>query len=143
MSRHAARERTLQTLFQMDINEMPPDRAVTYVDDIMGSDAHDVVYYRELLEGVLLHRKQLDVLLGEFSQEWDVDRMAGVDRNILRIGLYELLYQDDTPAPVVLDEAVELCKEYGTDRSSKFVNGVLAGLLRNIDALRAQAEGLS
>lgn len=139
MSRHGARERALQTLFQLDLNRMAPEEAAAHTVAIVGREEQDQAYFGLLLRGVLSARDRIDPVIAEYSQEWRVDRMPGVDRNILRIGTFELLYQEDIPPAVVLDEAVELCKEYGTERSSKFVNGVLAGMLRDLDALRANA----
>ncbi len=136
MSRHAARERALQTLFQLDVNRVDEDEAVGHTLDIVGRDAHDGTYFRSLLRGILEKQKNVDGVIEEYSEGWKVDRMPGVDRNILRIGVYELLYEDDLPAPVILNEAVELGKMYGTERSAKFINGVLAGVLRNLPALR-------
>ena len=136
MSRHAARERALQTLFQLDVNRVDEDEAAGHTLDIVGRGAHDGLYFRSLLRGILEKRKNVDGVIEEYSEGWKVDRMPGVDRNILRIGVYELLYEDDLPAPVILNEAVELGKIYGTERSAKFINGVLAGVLRNLPALR-------
>lgn len=139
MSRHAARERALQTLFQLDMNRIDASQAASYTDAIVGEGDYDERYFRELLAGVLRVRGQLDPLIAQYSQDWRLDRMPGVDRNILRIGAYELLFAQDIPPAVTLDEAVELSKEYGTDRSAKFVNGVLAGMLRDLEDLRANA----
>lgn len=139
MSRHAARERALQTLFQLDMNRIDASVAASYTEAIVGEGDHDERYFRELLSGVLRVRERLDPVIAQYSQDWRIDRMPGVDRNILRIGAYELLFGLDIPPAVTLDEAVELSKEYGTDRSAKFVNGVLAGMLRDLDDLRANA----
>ncbi len=140
MSRHAARERALQTLFQLDLNRLGEDEAVTHTMDIVGHGSHDEVYFRTLLRGVLDVRPSIDKVIETYSEDWTVGRMPGVDRNILRIGVYELLYVADLPAPVILNEAVELGKAYGTERSAKFINGVLAGVLRDLAALRETAH---
>lgn len=141
MSRHASRERALQTLFQMEINRTDLDRAAEFTNQVAGESEYDQAYFSALLAGVLGHRTYIDLVLRQYSEEWRLDRMPGVDRNILRIGSYELIYELDLPPAVVVNEAVELSKEYGTDRSPKFVNGVLAGMLRDIDALRKRALG--
>ena len=140
MSRHAARERALQTLFQLDVNRLGEDEAATHTLDIVGHGAHDEVYFRSLLRGILETRPSLDAVIETYSEDWAVGRMPGVDRNILRIGVYELLYAADLPAPVILNEAVELGKAYGTERSAKFINGVLGGVLRDLATLRETAH---
>lgn len=139
LSRHAARERVLQTLFQMDMNEMEAPRAVAYTHDIVGAGEYDVAYFSELLNGVIDHLTFIDDVINRYSQDWLIERMPGVDRNILRIGIYELTFASDTPAAVALNEAVELCKSFGTERSAKFVNGVLAGVLRDVDDVKKQS----
>ena len=78
----------------------------------------------ELVRGIVLHRTELDALLAEHATNWRISRMAAVDRNILRIGAYELVHSD-TPVQIVLDEAIELARRYGNDPSPAFVNGVL------------------
>lgn len=83
---------------------------------------------RRLVEGVLAHTAELDREIGRASDHWSIDRMPVVDRAILRLGLYELRFEPDTPVAVVLDEAVRLAKTYSTQRSGAFVNGVLAAL---------------
>jgi len=140
MSRHAARERALQTLFQMDVNHMDTEQAITAAADILEDSPYDEPLYLSLLEGVPEHLLALDQLLKSYSQDWEVDRMPGVDRTILRIAVLELVYQAQLPHAVVIDEAVELCKEYGTERSAKFVNGVLAAILQDIESLRLQVH---
>lgn len=140
MSRHAARERALQTLFQMDVNHMGVEQAMLATAGMLDDSVFDVAFYQELLQGVQAQQSGIDQLLAKYSEDWRVDRMPGVDRNILRVAVYELIYAGDLPHAVVMDEAVELCKEYGTDRSSKFVNGVLAAMLADAEQLRGQAH---
>ena len=86
-------------------------------------------YAAELVEGVHAHRDQIDELLAAHAQGWTLDRMPAVDRNILRIGTFELLWQDDVPDAVAISEAVQLARELSTDGSPSFVNGLLARLL--------------
>ncbi|MCI0183142.1 MAG: transcription antitermination factor NusB [Acidibacillus sp.] len=140
MSRHRARERALQTLFQLDINDLDQEQAVQYTQTVLtetlGERSINMKYFRELVSGVLDHITYIDSILNRYSQEWEVSRMPGVDRSILRVALYELLFQEDMPPAVVIDEAVSLCKTYGTERSYKFVNGVLSGILGDLSGLR-------
>jgi len=143
VSRHASRERALQTLFQMDVNDMDSESAIAAAQTLLEEAAYDVALYRQLVGGVLAHRQWLDESLVRFSEDWEVERMSGVDRNILRIALYELAWQPDLPHAIVMDEAVELCKEYATEHSARFVNGVLAGVVRDIERLRQEATNQS
>jgi len=96
------------------------------------------VFAKELLFGVARHRRELDVLISEQARNWRIDRMASVDRNVLRLGSYELMHTD-APVPVVIDEAVELAHRFGGDRSPAFVNGVLDALASRIRP--AEAHG--
>jgi N utilization substance protein B len=84
----------------------------------------------DLVEGVLANRATLDAEIERFAPEWPVAQLAPIDRNILRIALFELRYQPETPAAAVIDEAVELAKDFGSEASPKFVNGVLASVVR-------------
>jgi N utilization substance protein B len=86
-------------------------------------------YTVELVEGVVAHRERIDELLATYAVGWRLDRMPPVDRNILRLGVFELLWRDDVPDPVVLSEAVELARNLSTEESPKFVNGLLARVL--------------
>ena len=85
---------------------------------------------RALVEGAAAHRDEIDELIRTQADNWRLERMPPVDRNILRLAVYELLYQPDVPKLVVLDEAIELAKRYGSEQSSRFVNGLLDGLLK-------------
>ncbi len=141
MSRHRARESALQTLFQLEMNDLEQEQAVQYTQTVLtetvGERSVNMTYFRKLVSGVLSYKVYIDGILNRYSQEWEVSRMPGVDRCVLRIALYELLFEEDLPVAVVIDEAVSLCKAYGTERSSKFVNGVLSGLLDELPQLRA------
>ena len=84
-----------------------------------------------LVEGVRENLQQIDTMLGDLAPEWPVDQIAAVDRNALRIGIFEMLFDPDTPAKVVINEAVELAKVYGSDSAPRFVNGVLGNLVHS------------
>ncbi len=87
-------------------------------------------YAKSLVEGTLAHREEIDALIRSQAEHWRLERMPAVDRNILRLAVYEFLYEIDVPKLVVLDEAIELAKEYGTEQSGRFVNGLLDGILK-------------
>jgi N utilization substance protein B len=86
-------------------------------------------YARELVEGVVAHATRIDEVISSYSRDWSLDRMPSVDRTVLRVATYELLWRDDVPDAVVIDEAVELAKSLSTDDSPGYVNGVLARVL--------------
>lgn len=94
------------------------------------------LYAREIVDGVVDHREEIDELIETYAQGWTLDRMPNVDRSLLRIASWEMLYNPEVPVAVSIDEAVELAKEYSTDDSSRFVNG----LLGNIAQHAAQSE---
>jgi transcription antitermination factor NusB len=100
---------------------------------------HD--YTIELVEGVDAERRRIDAILGEYSEGWTVDRMPDVDRAILRLSVYELLWRADVPDAVAIDEAVELAKSLSTDESPRFVNGVLGRIMRDRPSVEAVSVG--
>jgi N utilization substance protein B len=87
-------------------------------------------FARRLVEGTLAHRPELDELISRQADHWRLSRMPIVDRNILRMALFELLHEPETPQPVVIDEALEIAKRFSTPRSSQFINGILDGVLK-------------
>jgi N utilization substance protein B len=126
-ARSKARKRALDVLFEAEIRGEP----VLDLLDVRTQEASPPVpaYAAELVRGVQEHRPRIDQLLGEYAQGWTLDRMPAVDRNILRIGLQELLWNDDVPDAVAISEAVTLAGELSTDDSAAFVNGLLGRLL--------------
>jgi len=129
--RRKAREVALQFLYQLDLHE---------VDDPASQEAefwarHPVdratqTFAEALVRGSKQHQAKIDQLLAEYAEHWDLDRMAVVDRNILRMAAYELLWQPDVPPKAVINEAIEIAKKFGTSESSRFINGVLDRILR-------------
>lgn len=126
-ARSKARKRALDVLFEADQRRLDP---LTVLADRRVSTEHPFPDYAgELVEGVVEHREQIDELLSTYAQGWTLDRMPGVDRSVLRLGAWELIYNDDVPDPVAIDEAVELVRTLSTDESPSFVNGLLARLM--------------
>lgn len=123
-TRHQARERALQILFQQDIHGRADVRLDEFWHEYSTSD-ESKAFAEQLVKGVLEHKKELDAVIGKYATNWTVSRMPVVDRNILRAGLYELLWLDEVPAKVTMDEAIELAKSFGDHDASKFVNAVL------------------
>ncbi len=129
MSRRSrARAIALQVLFQDDLNpgHNPAETDAFLQRRLRSGELTE--FARSLVAGVRRNRQELDGLLGKTADNWGLERMAATDRNVLRLGAFELLYTD-TPGPVVIDEAVDLAKRYGSAHSSQFVNGILDKLL--------------
>ncbi|HZP96189.1 MAG TPA: transcription antitermination factor NusB [Candidatus Limnocylindria bacterium] len=124
--RHPARRVALQTLFEIDFNRADPKETWQRGSFRAGLTESAADFAWQLVEGVLAHRKELDEEIQTLAPEFPVTQMAAVDRNILRIALYELRVTGDAPAAAIIDEAVELAKLFGSEAAPKFVNGVLA-----------------
>ena len=107
----------------------PPGQKPATVPGPQLEEAFD--YARSLVEGTLAHRDEIDELIRDQAEHWRLERMPPVDRNILRLAVYELLYEADVPKLVVLDEAIELAKKFGSEQSGRFINGLLDGLLKS------------
>lgn len=124
-ARSTAREAALQILFAIDASGNDIDQAIYDFWRETPSDPEGKAYANELVQGAMSVMTDLDARITKASAHWRVERMTRVDRNVLRLGVYELLHRLDVPRAVALDEAVELAKRYGTEESGAFVNGVL------------------
>jgi len=126
-ARHSGREAALQMLFQLEASGASADEAIDLFWRSFGadSDPDSRAYADAAVRGVWAARDELDAHIAAASAHWRVERMGRVDRNVLRLGTWELQRRDDVPRAVVLDEAIELAKSFGNDDSSGFVNGVL------------------
>ncbi|HPS32976.1 MAG TPA: transcription antitermination factor NusB [Anaerolineaceae bacterium] len=134
-SRTKARVAALQTLYEVDLTDhllgsVLADRGID--NDL---DEAQYEFARLIAQGVFENRERLDQLIAAHAPEWPLDQVAVIDRNILRIALWELAFYRKTPLKVGINEAVELAKSFGTDSSPRFINGVLGSLVENIDAL--------
>ena len=126
-ARSKARKRALDVLFEAELRDRP-------VLEVLAERAADEIpplpaYAADLVRGVVAHQERIDGLIAEHAQGWALERMPAVDRNILRIGAYELLWADDVPDAVAISEAVQLARDLSTEGSPAFVNGLLARLL--------------
>jgi N utilization substance protein B len=126
-ARSKARKRALDLLFEADQRGLDPIELLA--ERLPGAHPPISQYAAAIVEGVQAHRERIDELLATYSQGWTLDRMPGVDRAVLRIGSWELLFNHDVPDAVAIDEAVELARLLSTDESPSFVNGLLARLL--------------
>lgn len=128
MKRRTAREKALQTLFQIDVSNIDPKEAITHALDEQESDP----FFEELVFGVLEQKDKLDDMISQHLVNWKLDRIANVDRAILRLSVYEMVYQEDIPVSVSMNEAIELAKLFGDDKAPKFVNGVLSNIKNDL-----------
>ena len=135
--RRLARERALQALYQLDVSGgISIEEALEWAwaasapEEPKQEAAHR--FATELLEGICEAIEEIDALVGEYSHHWRLERMSKIDRNILRLGVFELKHRPDIPKKVTLNEAVELAKKFGTENSSAFINGLLDRLASGI-----------
>ncbi|CAM3956972.1 transcription antitermination factor NusB [Lederbergia lenta] len=122
MKRRIAREKALQAMYQIDISEANPAEAL---ENVLEDEKPDE-FLQGLVEGTTANLQQIDQEISKHLERWSIDRLAKVDVNILRLGVYELLFNEDVPQNVVINEAIEIAKIYGDEKSGKFVNGILS-----------------
>lgn len=133
MGRKLAREETMKLLFQMEMNNDYSDDIVElYIDE--NEFTHDEEeYIRDAVETIKINLSDIDESIRKYIKGWKIHRLAKVDLSVLRIAVYELTYRKDIPMEVTINEAIEICKKYSTDESSKFINGVLGSFVRKKD----------
>lgn len=145
MKRRLAREIAVQSLYQMEMNDVEAGEAVTMLlseaggeneSEVELSDMGTPEFVLELVNGVWEKKSEIDVLLGDYLKGWQISRLSRVDRQVLRLAAYEMIYREDAPAKVVVNEAIELAKHFGTTESGKFVNGVLGKMIQDITELK-------
>ena len=130
-ARRKARELALQMLYEHDVSGTEPTEMFRRSDDLKSSSENIQDFTRRLVSGTLEHREDLDAIISRQADHWRLARMPVVDRNILRLALFELLHEPSTPRPVVIDEALEIAKRFSTPRSSQFINGILDGVMKS------------
>lgn len=123
--RTKARECVLQILYQVDVTDDPISLIMERYWKERKRNPEVIEFANEITKGSFERLKEIDAVISNYSENWNIDRMPIIDRNILRLATYELLYMDDIPPKVTIDEAVELANRYGSINSGKFVNGVL------------------
>jgi transcription antitermination protein NusB len=117
-------------LYENDVAGTPPEEIFGRFDEYRHAAAPVREFAERLVRGAILHRDELDRLISDQADHWRLVRMPIVDRNILRLALYEMLHEPETPRPVIIDEALEIAKRFSTPKSSQFVNGILDGVLK-------------
>jgi transcription antitermination factor NusB len=131
-NRRKARELAIQILFNMEFNPGDPDEIYDLVYENFSPSRSIRVFSKKLVCGVRENIKYLDSIIRRSSKNWRLERMSVVDRSILRLASYEILFMEDIPHKVSIDEAVELGKKFGSEESGAFINGVLDNILKNI-----------
>jgi len=136
-NRHLSRSIVLQSLFEWDLNAVERAEVINVLDrniEEFAPNKTDRPFMEKLLTGILSKQNELDLVITKAAPEWPIERISPVDRNILRLGLYELLFSDrsEVPAKVAINESIELAKQFGGDNSSRFVNGVLGAVYKEI-----------
>lgn len=133
-SRHSARLIALQSLYQWDFNgsqEKDLSKIVNYNIAEINPAAQDRKFIEALVDGVIKNQAEIDKLIVEYAPEWPLDQITVVDRNVLRLGIYELTFGTEVPAKVAINEAIEIAKSFGGESSGKFVNGVLGAVYKS------------
>jgi transcription antitermination protein NusB len=148
MRRRLAREIALQSLYHMQMNEVSANAAIAMAIHEAENDNESEFnieeekitpqYIEELVEGTLLHKLLIDELLAVYLKGWQMDRLSKVDKEVLRLAAYEMIFRDDVPPKVVVNEAIELSKHFGTEESGKFVNGVLGKMIKELEDIKAK-----
>lgn len=131
MSKRDARERALVALYQMDVVDADPEEALLGRYEI--DEIKPIPMSVELVRGVAEKKEEIDATIKKYSKEWDIGRFSNIDRNILRMAIYEIQYLENIPYKVSINEAVELAKIYSTEEAYKFINGILAQVVKEIE----------
>jgi N utilization substance protein B len=129
-ARRKARELALQMLFQFDMSGNQPEMIIGTFEELQKSKPNTREFAVKIFNGTIAHMTDLDDMIQSQAENWRLSRMACVDRNIIRMSVYEFLHEADTPKLVIIDEAIEIAKKYGTDKSPQFINGILDGILK-------------
>lgn len=132
--RRRGREYALQMLFQLDLAGGEPDGIFEEFWSSREADVDSTAFAERLVRGVHARTADLDRVIAGSSQHWRVDRMAVVDRNVLRVAVYEMLLDPETPPLVIIDEAIEVGKRFGSEKSGSFINGILDGVRRKLES---------
>ena len=133
--RRKARESTLQILFQLEFDDTQPERVIDSFWKNRKATKEIKEHSQRLVEGITSHREEIDRLIQSVSANWRISRMAIVDRNVLRMAVFELLHEESLAPAIVINEAIEIAKKYSSEEGATFVNGIL-------DAVRKEIQGM-
>ncbi len=131
--RRETREWIMQFLFQLDFNPEPIDIALKDFWEDKNPNEREKMYAEEIIKGVVQRKKELDEQLSQYATRWNSDRMGAVDRTVMRVALFEMLYREDVPPIVSINEAVHFAKDFSSFQSGRFVNGVLDRIRKDIN----------
>ena len=132
MSRRKAREIALQALFQFDFTKNDDENLIEMlIKETKGLNQQSILFTREIIKGTIANLEAIDATIKTVSNDWKIERMAAVDRNIVRMAVYELKFNSEDTAPkIIINEAIEIAKIFGSDESSRFVKGILGALIK-------------
>lgn len=133
MGRKQAREGSMQLLYQMTLNDDFSDDALRSYLDNFSFGKSETEYIEDAIENIMRNLDSIDKSIEENLKDWEIERVAKVDLSILRIAIYEILYREDIPIQVSINEAIEISKKYSSEDSYRFINGVLGGFVRSLD----------
>jgi N utilization substance protein B len=131
--RRKARSIALQALYEIDSVQHDPEETLQHLQSEANLSEENLGFARELVEGVVRYKEKLDMQIHRYAPAWPIGQIAVIDRNILRLAIFEILIDNKIPVKVAINEAVELAKNFGGDSSSKFINGVLGAISANIN----------
>ena len=134
--RRKSREGTLQILFQLEFDDSDPDDIVSQFWEAKKASREIKDYSRYLIKGITSHQDSIDRIIQSASEHWRLSRMAVVDRNILRMAVFELFYEEGLAPAIVINEAIEVAKKFSSDQAAQFINGILDALRRKSDETR-------
>lgn len=133
-ARRKARECALQMLFQHDMAQSTVDEIlITYWNELADAEEDVRDFANDLVRGTISHAREIDELIRQRTEHWRISRMAVVDRNLLRLAVYEFLFQPDTPKTVAINEALEIARRFSTHEATQFINGILDAIKRDLD----------
>jgi N utilization substance protein B len=127
-ARHKARTIALQALYEVDSAARPAEKVVEHLLAGNKISEENTAFVRKLVAGAIRHKDEIDRKVQQFAPAWPVEQLAMIDRNILRLAIFEILFDNNVPVKVAVSEAVELAKTFGSESSSKFINGVLGSI---------------
>jgi N utilization substance protein B len=139
--RRRGREYALQMLFAMDLTEYKPDEVFAGFHAIQDLNRDAFYHARRMVDGIFLHLDEIDGLLSNCAKNWKIPRMAVVDRNLLRLAIYELKYLSEAPFQIIINEALEIAKDFGDVESSHFINGILETAAKELRPIEAADRG--
>lgn len=141
--RRRSRESALQVLYQWDMTQQDARKGLVHFKEHFSLKEESDPFLDLIVQGVLTHCQEIDRLIEQYSEHWRIGRMAPIDRTILRIAIFELLYREEIPPKVTLNEAVDLGKQFGSDESGSFINGILDRILNEVVQKSIKTTSLS